>query len=309
MLDRIARFCVRRRGLVLIAWVAVLVVLNVVANGIVGSNYRADMKLPDSESRDVQRQLEAANPDRAGFNAQIVFEAEQGVDDPQVQAAMEGLFAKVDQLDGVSVTSPYDPQGAAQVSKTKPIAFAELQVRDREYQEVVDLGTKIEDLGKDVHVQGLTVEYGGDMFSKFEMPESEALGLLAAVIILLIAFGSVLAMGLPIVTALFGLGHRCGAHRAHQQRAVDAELRAAAHRDDRPRRRHRLRAVHRHPLPRGPARGHGAGRRDRGRGRHVGSRGAVRGRDRDHLAAWACTSWASRSCAASRPAPRSACSS
>ena len=44
------------------------------------------------------------------------------------------------------------------------------------------------------------------MFSKFEMPESEALGLLAAVIILLIAFGSVLAMGLPIVTALFGLG-------------------------------------------------------------------------------------------------------
>ena len=47
MLDRIARFCVRRRGLVLIAWVAVLIVLNVVANGIVGSNYRADMKLPE----------------------------------------------------------------------------------------------------------------------------------------------------------------------------------------------------------------------------------------------------------------------
>ncbi len=206
MLDRIARFCVRRRGLVLIAWVAVLIVFSVVANGIVGSNYRADMKLPNSESRDVQRQLEAANPDRAGFNAQIVFEAKQGVDDPQVKAAMEGLFAEVGQLDGVSVTSPYDPQGAAQVSKTKPIVFAELQVRDREYQEVVDLGTRIEDLGKGVNVDGLTVEYGGDMFSKFEMPESEALGLLAAVIILLIAFGSVLAMGLPIVTALFGLG-------------------------------------------------------------------------------------------------------
>ncbi len=79
-------------------------------------------------------------------------------------------------------------------------------MRDREYQKSLDLGKEIQDLGKDVHVDGLTVEYGGDMFSKFEMPESEALGLLAAIIILLIAFGSVLAMGLPIVTALFGLG-------------------------------------------------------------------------------------------------------
>jgi putative drug exporter of the RND superfamily len=92
------------------------------------------------------------------------------------------------------------------VSTTKPIAFAELQVRDREYQQLIDLGTKIQDIGKQVKVDGLKIEYGGDMFSKFEMPESEALGLLAAIIILLIAFGSVLAMGLPIVTALFGLG-------------------------------------------------------------------------------------------------------
>ena len=53
---------------------------------------------------------------------------------------------------------------------------------------------------------GSRIEYGGDMFAEFEMPESEALGLLAAIIILLIAFGSVVAMGLPIITALFGLG-------------------------------------------------------------------------------------------------------
>ncbi|RPH38155.1 MAG: hypothetical protein EHM91_14230 [Planctomycetota bacterium] len=50
------------------------------------------------------------------------------------------------------------------------------------------------------------MEYGGDIFSEFELPESEIYGLLAAVIILILAFGSVLAMGLPIGTALFGLG-------------------------------------------------------------------------------------------------------
>jgi RND superfamily putative drug exporter len=206
MLERIARTCVRRRGVVLLAWIGILVVVSIVANGIVGANYRADMQLPDSESRQVQEQIEAANPNRAGFTSQIVFEARQGVHDPAVEAAMQDLFAKVDALRDVDVTSPYEQQGANQISKDHPIAFAELQVRDMEYQKLLDLGDRIEKLGDEVHVQGVTIEYGGDMFSTFELPESEALGLLAAIIILLIAFGSVLAMGLPIVTALFGLG-------------------------------------------------------------------------------------------------------
>jgi RND superfamily putative drug exporter len=206
MLERIARTCVRRRGVVLIAWIGILLVTNIVANGILGADYRADMTLPDSESKEVQDQLEAASPNRAGFTGQIVFEAPQGVEDPEVRSAMEDLFARVDDLDGVDVTSPYAPDGAAQISDREPIAFAELQVADLEYQEAVDLGNEIEDLGDEVQVQGLTIEYGGDMFAEFEMPESEALGLLAAVIILLIAFGSIVAMGLPIVTALFGLG-------------------------------------------------------------------------------------------------------
>jgi RND superfamily putative drug exporter len=206
MLERIARFCVRRRGIVLIAWIGILFVTNFVGNGLLGADYRADMTLPDSESKEVQDQLEAANPNRAGFTGQIVFEAPQGVDDPEVQRAMEDLFARIDEFEDVDVTSPYEPEGAAQVSDREPIAFAELQVADLEYQEAIDLGTEIEELGDDVQVEGLTIEYGGEMFAEFELPESEALGLLAAVIILLIAFGSVLAMGLPIVTALFGLG-------------------------------------------------------------------------------------------------------
>ena len=55
-------------------------------------------------------------------------------------------------------------------------------------------------------IEGVQIEYGGDLFSEFELPESEIYGILAAVVILIIAFGSVLAMGLPIGTALFGLG-------------------------------------------------------------------------------------------------------
>ena len=206
MLERLARACFRHRWRVLVAWIVVLVGVGVVANGIVGADYRADMTLPDSESKEVQDLLEEANPARAGFTAQIVFRADQGVDDAAVRDAMERLFAQVDELEGVDVTSPYSPEGAAQVSDRLPIAFAELNVTDREYQEMLDLAGEIEELGDDVRVEGLTIEYGGEMFAEFEMPESEALGLLAAIIILIVAFGSVIAMGLPIGTALFGLG-------------------------------------------------------------------------------------------------------
>jgi putative drug exporter of the RND superfamily len=206
VLDRLARHCYRRRGRVLLVWIVVLIGVNVIANGIVGADYRADMNLPDSESRQVQDLLEAASPTRAGFQGQIVFEASRGVDDPAVRSAMEGLFARVDQLDGVDVTSPYAPEGAAQVSRRTPVAFAELQITDREYQQAQKLANEIEVLGDTVDVDGLRIEYGGDMFSDFALPESELLGLLAAIVILLIAFGSVLAMGLPVGTALFGLG-------------------------------------------------------------------------------------------------------
>ena len=207
MLERLARFCFRRRGIVLIAWIGILLVTNIIANGVLGADYRADMSLPDSESKEVQDQLEAANPNRAGFTGpDRVRGADRASTIPRCAARWKTCSRAVDELDDVDVTSPYAPEGAQQISERAPIAFAELQVADLEYQEAVDLGTEIEELGDEVDVEGVTIEYGGDMFADFELPESEALGLLAAVIILLIAFGSVVAMGLPIITALFGLG-------------------------------------------------------------------------------------------------------
>jgi hypothetical protein len=71
---------------------------------------------------------------------------------------------------------------------------------------MIDLSEKIQDLEAKFTIDGLQIEYGGEIFAAFELPESEAYGLLAAIIILVIAFGSVLAMGLPIGTAILGLG-------------------------------------------------------------------------------------------------------
>ncbi len=107
--------------------------------------------------------------------------------------------------DGITVTSPYD--NPLQVSADGTINFAQLDVADRGFEEVTALGEEIVEYADSLPpVDGLQIEYGGDIFSEFELPESEIYGLLAAVIILILAFGSVLAMGLPIGTALFGLG-------------------------------------------------------------------------------------------------------
>jgi len=144
VLERLAQFCYRRRGRVLIGWIVVLIALNVLANA-VQADYRANQSLPDSESKDVQELLEANDPNRAGFTAQIVAKADQGIDDPEVTAALEDLFAFADSQEGVTVTSPYD--NPEQISERGDIAYAQLDVADIGFEEVLDLGMAIEDYG------------------------------------------------------------------------------------------------------------------------------------------------------------------
>ena len=117
---------------------------------------------------------------------------------------MAAFFAEVTKLDGVNIASPFETPG--QIDPTGKTAFAVIDISIRSQQEMIDLSEKIQDLETKFTVDGLQIEYGGEIFAAFELPESEAYGLLAAIIILVIAFGSVLAMGLPIGTAILGLG-------------------------------------------------------------------------------------------------------
>jgi RND superfamily putative drug exporter len=145
-----------------------------------------------------------------GFAGQIVFVADQGVDDPEVQAEMEELFAEVAELPEVlAVVSPYDEetggrQIAQQGEEAGTIAYATVELPEGSDQadaavvrDAIIEGTP--------DVEGLTVERGGIAFAEFETPSSEVIGLAFAIVILILAFGSVLAMGLPIGVALFGI--------------------------------------------------------------------------------------------------------
>ncbi len=140
MLERLARFCYRRRWIVLGIWVVLLVVLNM-ASGAIGTNYHTEFNQPDSESKQVQDALTAGgNKADAGFPASIVFSADQGNQDPAVKAAMTDLFDEVKALDGVNLTSPYDPEGAQLNSPAgspnntlgRDVSFAQLTITERD---------------------------------------------------------------------------------------------------------------------------------------------------------------------------------
>src|SRR5688572_139123 len=205
MLARLARWCVTHKWITIFAiWVPILVGVNAVA-GAAGSAFSTDFTFPDSESAEVIEQLEPVNAEAAGFPGQIVFkyEGDQGVNNPEVKAAMEDIFAEVDAMEGVSVTSPYDQPN--QVSSDGTIAFAQINITERDQTELLDFSEEVQTFDDDIAIEGLTIEYGGEIFGEFELPASELYGLIAAMIILILAFGSVLAMGLPIGTAVVGL--------------------------------------------------------------------------------------------------------
>lgn len=177
-----------------------------------GGAFETRFSIPDSQSLRALDLLQDAFPNSDSItDAQIVFESPSGFDDPEVRAAIDMFLASiVAGVDGVRITSPYDDPNL--VSQNGTIAYAMVGLPSGESQgDQERVGTEIRAVGDPIIEAGdlpadLVVEYGGDPFVSFELPESEVVGLLAAIIILVLAFGSVLAMGLPIGTALVGLG-------------------------------------------------------------------------------------------------------
>jgi RND superfamily putative drug exporter len=211
MIKRLARLCYRRRRRVVTLWLAAVVLLGA-ASGAAGTRYVNDFGLPDVESRRGIDLLEAEfGGQGAGASGSIVVQTEPGiaVTDPEVRRVVEPFLHEVARIDGVhSVTSPYEPGHEDQIAQRGPhagrIAYATVEVPSGiGFDESAAIGTAIRDAFPSV--DGLRLELGGAAFAEFVVPSSEALGLGFAIVILIVAFGSVLAMGLPVGVALAGI--------------------------------------------------------------------------------------------------------
>ena len=203
MLSSIARFSVRHKRLMVFGIWIPLAILIAVISGVTGSAFSTSMELPKSESRDVSDILKSVNPQQSGGSAQIVMSSDSGFTDPALQKLITSTLKKVDDIEGVDIAGPFNTPG--QISKSGKIAFARVETPQMTDEEMDKLAKKIEAVVEPIQSDSLQIEYGGKLFGKFAKPDSEVLGLLAAMIILVLAFGSVLAMGLPIGIALIGL--------------------------------------------------------------------------------------------------------
>jgi RND superfamily putative drug exporter len=191
------------------------------AAGAIGPAYDAVLDIPDSDSADGFAVLDE-HFSELGVGTQsgaIVFRADQGVADPEVRVAMARLFALVDagfpdedgvpEHPGATVTSPYSEQGDGQIARQGPLAgelaYAQVNLAaDIDLTESALIGEAIAEHAP--AIDGLEVLPGGAALAPYEPPDSELIGLAFAVVVLILAFGSVLAMGLPIAVALGGVG-------------------------------------------------------------------------------------------------------
>jgi RND superfamily putative drug exporter len=210
MFATLGRWCFRNRGKVVLLWLATLIVAGGIS-GMIGTAYSSEFSLPDVESRRGFDILDEhfADSGAGGEGGTIVFRAEQGVTDPEVQEAMTAFFDEVSEIEKLTLTSPYGPEGAQQVAAQGPeagkIAYAQIGLpRDITLEEATVIGADIRELMPEI--PGVQIEIGGALLAEFEVPSSELLGLAFAIIVLILAFGSVLAMGLPVGIALAGIG-------------------------------------------------------------------------------------------------------
>ncbi|MDQ1532730.1 MAG: putative drug exporter of the superfamily, partial [Actinomycetota bacterium] len=206
MLRNLALWCYRRRRTVLVTWLLVLIACVFVSKSI-GGSYSQSLRLPGTESQKAADLLDADFPSHAGDSGQVVVAASD-VRADAVKAKVSALLTAIGKVSGVAdVVSPYSAGGARQIAADGKVAYATIDftlgtgdIRQATTDRIVALAERAR--GADVRV-----ELGGQMFETNGAPGgTAAIGLLAAVVILLLTFGSVLAMGLPIMIALFGIG-------------------------------------------------------------------------------------------------------
>ena len=207
MLRSLADLCFRHRRLVVLGWIAVVVALTMAA-GSIGSAFEEGFGAGDGDSGRATQRLEARFPARAGDTGELVVFAEGGIDTPAAEATVDAVLSNIERVPGITGTlSPFDPAGARLRSRDPSIAYAEIAFAERATKVPAATADAVRALAADASTDAVQLEVGGRMFNTMQSTgPAEVIGLAAAIIILLLAFGSVLAMGLPIAIALFGIG-------------------------------------------------------------------------------------------------------
>ncbi len=211
----LARWCVRHRLLAVLLWLLALGGATTAA-AVAGSAYSNDYEVPGTESGRATQLLDRGFHGLGGDSDTVVWHTAGpggSVRAADVERTMTGALGKIADLPAVaSVTSPYDSQGASQVSRDGRTAYA--TVTFREQADDIDRADaqRVVDTAKAAESDGLEVELGGTAIGLTESKSAqvaEIVGIAVAAVVLFLAFGSLAASALPIATALVSVGTAC----------------------------------------------------------------------------------------------------
>ncbi|MFD6287749.1 MMPL family transporter [Streptomyces sp. NPDC060205] len=205
-----ARWCYRHRLVVLILWVGALLGLGF-AGSAAGTNYADTFTLPNTDSTRAYDLMEKAFPERSGDTDTVVWKVDGGTArDASVRSRIEPALEEIGRMKGVGeVSSPYAAQGASQISGNGRIAYAQITFTEQANGVPKALVEDVVDTAQGAERAGLQVELGGQAITRTQEPPTgiaEMVGILAAAVVLFLAFGSLFAMLLPLVVAIAALG-------------------------------------------------------------------------------------------------------
>jgi RND superfamily putative drug exporter len=207
-LYKVGRFAFRRRHFVALLWVALLTLAGVGAASAPAAG-SSSFSIPGTEAQKAFDLLEQRFPGMSadGATGRVVFKAPAGekMTDAGNKATVEKTVRELS--DGSEVVSVSDPYKANAVSKDGTIAYTSVKYKVSGMELKDASRDALEDAGKDARAGGLTVEIGGDALQTTpETGATEVIGIAVAAVVLVVTFGSLIAAGLPLLTALIGVG-------------------------------------------------------------------------------------------------------
>ena len=206
-MERWSGFVARHPWRVIAIWVLAVIIAGGAA-GRFGGSLTDTFTVPGTESQEAFDLLEERFPARSGSELVTVFHTPEGtIQNPEAQAAMRQYADAAREVDNVALVRMPEPQtgGLSPDGRTALVRVAFTMFADELTHE--NIGAVVE-LGEPLRSETLRVEFGGQPMREYESEppgESELIGLAAALVILIIGFGSILAAGMPIISALVGL--------------------------------------------------------------------------------------------------------
>lgn len=210
LLYRLGRFSFRRSWTIIGVWF--LLFAGVLGGGIaLGGHTSESFAIPGTESQNALDRLSAVFPSVAGASAQAVVEVPAGasVNDAGYKTALEKMATAISHVHGVdSVLSPFSPYAGDSISSNGRSARTQIQLKGSSSQVTAATLTELKATAKIGQDAGMTVAFGGQVFSdkSFGITITEVFGVIFAGIVLLITFGSLIAAGMPLLSALVGVG-------------------------------------------------------------------------------------------------------